>query len=390
MEKFYDKYYVDRYDTDSLKWDGVSDRYGSKGLLPLWVADMDFKIPHEVQNKMQERINHGVFGYSLVPEGYYHAVVSWQKERHHVSIDKDWLRFSTGVVNSLHYLIQCFTKGREAVMIFSPVYYPFYDVINQNNRQLVVSELVVEDGKYKIDYDSMEKKIIENQVKAIIFCSPHNPVGRVWSLEELTKVKEICKEHSVLIISDEIHQDFTSKNTSFNSFLSVSDIDYDQLIVVNAASKSFNLASLLHSHIFIPSQKNRETYDEFIKTRISNPTSLMGVIATQTSYEFGKLWLNELNETIDENFDLMKKLFSTLLPDAVVYEKEGTYLSWIDLSSYVTQENIKKVMQEEAKIAIDYGEWFGKNNGTFIRVNLATHPKNIDIAVNNLANVLNN
>lgn len=390
MTNFYDKYYVDRHQTDSLKWDGVTERFGSEGLLPLWVADMDFKIPEEVQNKMIERINHGVFGYSVVPDSYYQAVKSWQKNQHNVEVEKDWLRFTTGVVNSLHYLIQCFTKEQEAVMIFSPVYYPFYNVVNDNKRKLVTSDLVINQGRYEINYEEMEEKIKKENVKALIFCSPHNPVGRVWTVEELNIVSDICQKYDVLLISDEIHQDFVAKGHTFTSYLGVEGVDFDKLIVVNAASKSFNLASLLHSHIFIPSTDLRASYDEFIKTIINNPTSLMGVIATQTSYEYGKQWLSELNITIDGNFKLMKTRLNELLPEAIVYEKQGTYLSWIDLSAYITQDKMKEVMQEKAKIAIDYGEWFGKNTGTFIRINLATHPKNIELAVTGLEKALKN
>lgn len=390
MTNFYDKYYVDRHQTDSLKWDGVTEHFGSEGLLPLWVADMDFKIPEEVQNKMIERINHGVFGYSVVPDSYYQAVKSWQKNQHNVEVKKEWLRFTTGVVNSLHYLIQCFTKEQEAVMICSPVYYPFYDVVKDNKRKLVVSDLVINQGRYEINYEEMEEKIKKENVKALIFCSPHNPVGRVWTLEELKKISDICQKYEVLLISDEIHQDFVAKGHTFISYLGVEGVDFDKLIVVNAASKSFNLASLLHSHIFIPSSDLRVRYDEFIKTRISNPTSLMGVIATQASYDFGEQWLDELNQTIDDNFDLMTQLFKKLLPEAIVYEKQGTYLSWVDLSCYVTQDKMKEIVQDKAKLAIDYGEWFGKHSGTFIRINLATHPKNIELAIKNLEKVIKN
>ena len=390
MTTFVDKYYVERQQTDSIKWDGLKKRFGEKDLLPLWVADMDFKIPEEVQNKMIERINHGVFGYSVVPDSYYQAIKSWQKNQHNVEIEKEWLRFTTGVVNSLHYLIQCFTKEKEAVMICSPVYYPFYDVVKDNKRKLVVSDLVINEGRYEINYEEMEEKIKKENVKALIFCSPHNPVGRVWTLKELKKISDICQKYDVLLISDEIHQDFVAKGHTFISYLGVDGVDFDKLIVVNAASKSFNLASLLHSHIFIPSTDLRVRYDEFIKTIISNPTSLMGVIATQASYDFGEQWLDELNQTIDDNFDLMTQLFNELLPEAIVYEKQGTYLSWVDLSCYITQDKMKEIVQDKAKLAIDYGEWFGKHSGTFIRINLATHPKNIELAIKNLEKAIKN
>jgi len=390
MTKFYEKYYVERRKTDSLKWDGMEEKFGTNDLLPLWVADMDFKVPETVQQKMTDRIDHGVFGYSIASDDYYQSVIDWQKKRHGVEIQSEWIRFGTGVVNGLHYLIQCFTKEEDSVMIFSPVYYPFYDVVKENKRKLVVSELVIKNGRYEIDFDDMERKIKENSVKAIIFCSPHNPVGRVWTKNELDKVNKICQEHDVFVISDEIHQDFIAKGQTFTSFLNVDGIDEKKLVILNSASKSFNLASLLHSHILIPSEELRGIYDVFIKSRVNNPPSLMGMIATQTSYNYGEKWLNELNETIDSNFILMKKLFHEILPEAVVYDKEGTYLSWIDLGRYCTEKTIEDTVQAKAKIAIDYGSWFGKNSGTFIRVNLATHPKNIEKAVHALGIAIKN
>ena len=390
MKEFYDKYYVERRNTDSLKWDGMIEKFGTNDLLPLWVADMDFKVPEKVQEQMIARINHGVFGYSIASEEYYQSVVQWQKRRHDVEIKKEWIRFGTGVVNALHYLIQGFTKETDSVMIFSPVYYPFYDVVNENKRQLVVSELLNENGAYTIDYEDMEEKIKSRDVKALIFCSPHNPVGRVWTASELKKVSDICKKYHVLLISDEIHQDFISEGNKFTSFIKVEEVNKEQLIVLNSASKSFNLASLLHCHILIPEKTTREYYDAFIKSKVNNPPSLMGLIATQASYTDGETWLNQLNTTIDNNFKLMKQLLSEHLPQSIVYDKEGTYLSWVDLSHYVNQKTIEDIVQNKAKIAIDYGSWFGQHSDSFIRINLATHPKNIEKAILALAEAIKN
>lgn len=388
VEHFCKDYYVERRQTDSMKWDGLKERFGDAELLPLWVADMDFKVPREVQDVLMKRIEHGVFGYSIPSDTYYAAFINWQKERHGTHVAEEWIRFSTGVVNSFNYMIQAFTKEQDSVMILSPVYYPFYDAVKNNQRKLIVSELQSTKTTYEIDFKEIEEKIISHKVKMLIHCSPHNPVGRVWSEKELAQLMAICFNHDVMVISDEIHQDFIKPGFTFTSMLSLEQRCHTHLVVLTSASKSFNIASLLQSHIIIPDLNNRETYDKFAQKMVNNPPSLMGMIATEACYIHGGNWLNELSNVIEHNDHLLRHLFKTELPDTLYYEKQGTYLAWLDLKAYITPKEMKEIVQDKAKLAIDYGEWFGESNGTCIRINLATKPEIVEQAGKRLINAI--
>ncbi|MFW8053203.1 MalY/PatB family protein [Vagococcus fluvialis] len=390
VKSFVDTYYVERKGTASVKWDGLLNKFEKDDLLPLWVADMDFKVPEVIQEKLMERINHGVFGYSFVEDSYYEAFLTWQKERHDIYLEKEWVRFTTGVVNSFNYIIQSMTEEKDSVLILSPVYYPFFDAVNNNNRQLVESKLVNIEGHYGVDFDDFEAKIIDNHVKIFLHCSPQNPVGRVWTQEELTQLFEICNRHGVQVISDEIHQDFIQPGKKFISALSLDEKFHSNLFVLTAPSKTFNLASLLHSHVIIPNEEKRQLFDSYLDKGIGSTTSLMGMIATEAAYRGGEEWLNELIEVIEFNFVLMKSKFAELLPEAVVTNKEATYLSWIDLSAYIEPQEMQDMMENKAKIAIDYGEWFDQDSGSFIRINLATSPENIERAISQIASTINN
>lgn len=384
IESFINNYYVERKNTGSVKWDGLKNKFGHEDLLPLWVADMDFKVPEEVQDALMKRIEHGVFGYSFAEDSYYQAFIQWQKKRHDIHIEKEWIRFTTGVVNSFNYLIQAFTKKEEAVLILAPVYPPFFTAVTNNQRKLVVSRLHSKNGHYDIDFNDFEEKIIKNNVKLFLQCSPQNPVGRIWRREELEKIFNICRKHQVKIVSDEIHQDFIQPGKHFVSALSVDSGYLDNIAVLTAASKSFNLASLLHSHVVIPGESLREIYDQHVQTLINNPDSLMGIIATEAAYTHGEAWLDSLIEVIEYNYDVMRKEITEKLPEAIVAEKEATYLTWVDLSHYIKPSEMKAIIEEKAKLAVNYGEWFDINSGGCIRINLATKTENIMKAIDQL------
>lgn len=379
VDAFCKKYSVDRSQTSSLKWDNVAERFGKADLVPLWVADMDFKVPEEVQVAMIERIQHGIFGYSVVPDSYYEAYFAWEKEKYMVTAKKEWVRFSPGVVQSFYNMVHAFTKPKEAVIVLTPVYYPFFSAVSDSDRKLVRCALKNDQGDYRIDFDTFEAAIIENQVKLFIHCSPHNPVGRVWTKAELERLFKICKKHNVMIVSDEIHRDILQKGTDFYSALRMEDY-YDQLIVLNAPSKTFNLACLLHSHIVIPDEKIRKQYDEYAKEYCKSEVSLMGIIATEACYRYGSEWLEGLSNVIDYNFHILQQTFAQKAPLIIMSEKQGSYLAWIDLNAYVEPKNLESFIQEKCGLAIDFGEWFGKQNKGFIRINLATKPENIEFA----------
>lgn len=390
MTQFVEKYAVDRKNTSSLKWDALDVRFGDPDLIAMWVADMEFKVPEAVQEALIERVNHGVFGYSYTPDSYYNAFINWQRKRHGIEIEKDWVRFSTGIVTALYWFVNIFTEENDAVMIQSPVYYPFHNAVKDNNRRLIRSELINTDGHYTMDMPDFEKKIIEEDVKMFILCSPHNPAGRVWSEDELVQVLEICHQHNVLVISDEIHQDIILGGRKFTSSLMVADGKYrDNMIVCTAPSKSFNLACLLNSHLIIPNPELREVFDRESSKINQTETSIMGQIACEAAYTHGEEWLDALLEVIEHNFNYVSSQLKEHAPKAVVTELEGTYLSWIDLTAYVAPEDTKEFIQDKCRLAIDFGEWFSDKCQGFVRLNMATDPKFVKAGIDNIISELN-
>lgn len=389
IENFVEKYAVDRYDTNSLKWDALDVRYGDPDLIAMWVADMEFKVPEAVQNSLITRINHGVFGYSYTPNSYYQAFINWQKKRHNISLEKDWISFSTGIVTALYWFVNIFTEENDAVMIQTPVYYPFHNAVKDNNRKLITSELKNDNGFYSMDLDDFEKKIRDEKVKMFILCSPHNPVGRVWSEEELNDVFAICKKYDVLVIADEIHQDIILGNHHFTSSLNLNKDYYDKLIVCSAPSKTFNLACLLNSHIIIPNEDLRSFYLNEVKKVNQTETSIMGQIACEAAYNDGEEWLDGLLEVIEHNFNYVKDNLKNAAPKAIITELEGTYLTWIDLREYIAPEDTKEFIQDKCRLAIDFGEWFSEECKGFVRLNMATDPKYVKEAVANIISEIN-
>lgn len=388
---FIKNYAVDRANTSSLKWDLLDVRYGDPDLISMWVADMEFKSPDSIREALAKRVEHGVFGYSFTPDSYYEAFFDWQKKRHNIHLEKEWIRFGTGVVNTLYALVNIFTEEGEGVLIQSPVYYPFHNAVNDNFRKLVRNELVNTNGKYTIDFEDMEKKIIEENVKMIIFCNPHNPAGRVWKLDELEKMLEICKKHNVLFVSDEIHQDIILGDNKFISALSVADEGYhDNLIVLTAASKTFNTACLLNSHIIIPNEEVRSTYDKENKRLNQTELSIMGQIATEAGYRGGEEWLDALLEVIETNYEYTRNAFHEQLPKSIVSDLEGTYLTWIDLREYFDPEKTKEVVQDKGRVACDFGEWFSDQCKGFIRLNMGTTPEIVEKAVTSIIAAVKN
>ncbi|ANK61458.1 MalY/PatB family protein [Loigolactobacillus backii] len=384
-EAFIKKYAVDRSGTNSLKWDALNERYGDPDLLAMWVADMEFKVPEQVTAALTKRVAHGVYGYSFTPDSYYDAYFSWQKRRHNIDLQKDWLRFDNGVVNSLYGIVNTFTQPDDAVLILTPVYYPFHNAVLDNHRKLVTSELVNQDGHYEIDFADVERKIVTENVKLFIQCSPHNPVGRIWSADELQQILEICKRHNVLVVSDEIHQDIEVGTKKFVSALSVAKGAFqNNLIVVTAPSKTFNVACLLNSHVIIPNPKIRQRYDAG-KTRFNETEiSVLGQVAAEAAYTYGDKWLDQILQIVRDNYTYLRRELTTKVPGIKIADLEGTYLTWLDLRQVVPAGLTKEFIQEDCHLAVDYGQWFGKRDEGFVRLNLATNPKLVHKAVANI------
>lgn len=389
-KEFIKQYAVDRMGTYSLKWDALDVRFHDPDLISMWVADMEFRTSDKILEAMQERIKHGVFGYSYVGDEYYNAFFDWEEKHHGFRPQKEWMRFSTGVVVALYWFINAFTKPQDSVIILTPVYYPFHNAVKDTDRKLVTCDLVNTDGYFTIDFDAFEKAIVENEVKLFIQCSPHNPAGRVWTEEELDRVMDICTRHNVLIVSDEIHQDIVIGDKKQIPAAIVAGGKYrDNLITVTAASKTFNLAGLLHSHIIISNDKLRAAYDEYAKTVNQTEVNIMGITATQAGYLYGDEWLGHILEIIKQNYEYLKKELNKKAPAIVVSPLEGTYLCLLDLRKVIDPDQARDLIQNKCRLAVDYGEWFGANFKGFVRLNLATEPRYIEAAVENIIREVN-
>jgi cystathionine beta-lyase len=389
VTEFVERYAVDRRHTDSVKWDCLESEFGSSDLLPLWVADTEFKVPEAVTKALQTRIFHGAYGYSRVVSGYQQAYINWQQQRYQTEIHPDWMRFGTGVVQSLSTLINVLSEPQEAVMVLQPVYYPFMQVIENNQRKLVVSELKRADHHYEMNFADIEAKIKQQNVKLLINCSPHNPVGRVWTEKELTKLLEICRENEVLFISDEIHHDLIIGERPFISALSIADGLYrDNMVMVDSASKTFNLAALQNNHLVIPNPQLRTRYDNYVQRLKSPAGSLLGQVAAKAAYEEGAEWLAGMLGLIKQNFSYLKQHLEAASSAIEVFDLEGTYLAWVDLSQVIPPNELERVMKKDAKLALDFGKWFGEGGTGFVRINLATTPANIELAVKRLLSVI--
>lgn len=387
-ETFVEKYLVDRNGTYSMKWDGLQEKFGTADLLPMWIADMEFRVCDEIQNALAERVSHGVFGYTNAPEEYFEALNNWMTTRYHFPVKKEWVRFTTGCVLGLAYAINCFTEPGDHCMILSPVYYPFFNVVTNNNRQLTNCEMDYDEKtcSWSLDYDKFEKQIAEDQVKMLLLCSPHNPCGKLWTEEELIRIFDICRKYKVLVASDEIHQDLViGEGKQFVPAATVKDGAYrDMILTINSATKTFNLATLLHGHMIIPDDELRAKYDRYASGINRTEISVLGMIATMKGYEQGSQWLDGLHRVIRGNYEYMKEQFAARLPQVKVCCLDATYLVMVDLRGIVAPEKTMDFVLNKCHLGVDFGEWFGEAYKGFVRINVATDPEIIRRAVENI------
>lgn len=364
---------VDRRQTSCIKWSVPADGSVPADVLPMWVADMDFETVPEVKQRLIEVASHGIYGYTAKTDVYYAAVVNWFSSRFGWKIEKDWIVSTTGVVLALAAAVRAFTKEGDSILIQQPVYYPFSNVIVKNNRSLVVNQLKEKDGVYEMDFDDLEEKIKAHDVKMMILCNPHNPIGRVWKKDELERVAEICGRYQVQIIADEIHCDFVRPGFSHVSFGTLEHPWSKKAVVCTAPSKTFNLAGLQASNIIIADEEVRKAYEKELTSMSVFGAGLFGLEACQAAYEYGADWVDELNVYIDGNYQYMKAAIEERLPKIKVVELQGTYLLWLDFRAYgFSDEELSQKMLQEAKIWVDDGTMFGAGGSGFMRINLAT------------------
>lgn len=363
---------VDRTGTNCLKYDFAVERGRQADVLPLWVADMDFPTAQPIVERLQKAVAHGIFGYSEPKTPYYEAVASWYDKHFAWRPEEKWLVKTPGIVYALAVAVQTFTKPGESVLIQQPVYYPFSEVITDNGRNLVSSDLVYHNGHYEIDFEDFERKIVENQVSLFLLCSPHNPVGRVWSKKELKRLGEICLAHHVLVISDEIHADFTYPGYHHTIFASI-DPDFAQnCIICTAPSKTFNLAGLQVSNLWIPNGSLRRQFRHGIAATGYSQLNCLGLTACQSAYEEGEEWYEQLKDYLYENLQFVDRFLQKELPEIKLIQPEGTYLIWLDCSALrLSADELDDLIEKKAKLWLDSGKIFGKTGEGFQRINIA-------------------
>ncbi|MCR5807998.1 MAG: pyridoxal phosphate-dependent aminotransferase [Clostridiales bacterium] len=362
---------IDRKNTGAFKYDFMPEPLRDSGIVPMTVADMEFAAPPEVNEAVAKAAFHGCYGYTGPDKAYMDAVKHWQKTRHDWEIENDWYVVTNGVVQALGIAVRAFTKPGDGVLIMTPVYHPFYGAVNDNGRTLVKSALINNNGRYEIDFDDLESKAALPEVKLMLLCSPHNPIGRVWSRDELQRISDICLKNGVLVVSDEIHNDLILPGFKHTVFASVPGAS-ENCIVCTAISKTFNLAGLSCSNIFIPNPELHEKFRNRAHVDGCGCVPYIARAATIAAYNEGANWLDELISVVDSNFGLLYRFFEERLPMFRVTRAEGTYLAWIDMRSLgLGHEKLNEFMIEKARIADNDGEMFGEAGDGFRRWNLA-------------------
>lgn len=364
---------VNRKNTNAIKYDLAKKRGKPEDAVSLWVADMDFPTAPCIKKAVAEKAAHGIWGYSCPDYRYYDALKKWYKERHNFEVQNEWVVNTPGVCFALATAVKAFTKEGESVLIQKPVYYPFFNIINSLQRKVVNSSLILKNNHYEIDFDDFERKIVQENVKMFILCSPHNPGGRVWTKQELQKISEICLAHNVLVVSDEIHSDITFGSNVHTVYGSLSEQALKNSIICTAPSKSFNLAGLQFSNIFIADEKLRKAFSEELdKTGYDEP-SVFGIVAATAAYSEGADWFDSVKSYIWENILFAKKYIEENASQIKVLVPEGTYLLWLDFSKTgLSDSEINDRILNKAKVWLDRGSMFGKEGEKFQRINCAT------------------
>ena len=376
---------IDRNNTNCVKFDMAKKHGMPEGILPMWVADMDFMAPPSTLEALKNFVDYGIFGYSFMGDDYFNALEGWFRENHGWEVSREWVSTTPGVVFALSAAIRAVTQKGDAVMIQPPVYPPFYEVIERNERKKVENTLVYENGKYSIDFEDMEKKIAENDVKLMILCSPHNPVGRVWTVDELQKVGSICRKYNVTVVSDEIHCDFAFPDHPHTPFVKACPEMMEQAIVCTAPSKTFNLAGLQVSNIFVPGEQLRARFRKVMGECFYGEPNCLGMLACQAAYQGGKDWLENCKAYMRENLAYMRKFLQENIPQIKVVEPEGTYLVWLDCSGLgLSKQELYDLFAYKAKVWVDNGDIFGEVGAQFIRVVLASPRETVRKAMEQL------
>ena len=358
-----------RRGTNSYKWDECED----PDVIPVWVADMDFETAPCIVKALQERVGHGIFGYTFVPDSYYEAVASWFARRHNWQIDRSWIEYTSGVVPALSATIKALTKPGDKVVVQTPVYNCFFSSIRNNGCEIVESPLLRTGDTYNIDFNDLDRKTSDPATKLFVLCNPHNPAGRVWTREELRRMNDICLRNGVRVVSDEIHCELTMPGYTYTPFASISSECLDNSITLNSPSKSFNTAGLQIANIICNDPSTRQLINRAININEVCDVNPFGVIALQAAYNEGGEWLDQLKEYLYGNYQALRSFFAERLPQLPVMKLEGTYLVWVDITATgLTSDELTERLLREAKVMVNSGTMYGRTAGEgFIRINIA-------------------
>ncbi len=361
----------ERDSTYSAKW-SLRKEQGLDDVIPMWIADMDFACAPEIVKAMKERVDHPLYGYTASSSGYYSGLIQWMAKRHSwAGIQREWICYSPGVVSAFNFAIQAYSRPGDKVVLQPPVYYPMKLAIDSNGRRMVENPLKVVNRKYMMDFEDLEKKI-DDRTRMIILCSPHNPVGRVWTRNELQQLTEVCERKDITIISDEIHNDLIIGKTEHTCTATLSDEAMQRTVTLVSPSKTFNLAGLANSSVIIPNKKLRDAYLGVTDSNGIHFANTFGMVSQEAAYSYGEAWLGELLGYLRENQSYLEGFIKARIPGLVVYPLEGTFLTWVDCSALAMDDvELKEFMLRKAKLWFDEGTMFGSGGSMFMRINIA-------------------
>ncbi|MDU2215633.1 MAG: MalY/PatB family protein [Enterococcus avium] len=363
---------INRLDSNSVKWDAILKSYNEENLLPLWIADMDFKAPAGVLQAYQKLLEHGILGYADTPDTLYTAISNWEQEHFKLAVRKEEILFFSGVLAGITTAIQAFTKPNDVILIHDPVYPPFANIITTNRRQLVRSQLVEDNGHFVMDLADMEEKFKQHQVKVMILCNPHNPGGRVWTKKELYQLGELCQKYQVLVLSDEIHQDLVFPPNKMTSFFNAGDGFSDFSLQFTSMTKTFNLAGIKNSVVFVKNEKLRSQLIRKQEENFQQEINTFGLVGMEAAYETGEEWLAELLPYIQSNITYTMNFFREQLPKVKIMEPEGTYLLWLDFSEYdLSDKELEERFVHKGKVVLNTGVSYGPSGKQHMRLNVA-------------------
>ncbi|WP_299087330.1 MalY/PatB family protein [uncultured Metabacillus sp.] len=380
---------LNRMNTNSVKWD-TKRIFGMDDILPMWVADMDFKAPDEVLNALHARVEHGIFGYTIPSAQTEQAIQNWLKTRHHWEIDTSIITYSPGIVTAISLAIQAYTGPDDKIVVQPPVYYPFFEVAKKHNREVLYNQLLLNnDHRYDIDFDDLEAKLSDPMTKMFILCNPHNPSGRVWRKEELERIGELCIKHDVLIVSDDIHSDLLLFDNHYTPIASINHEIADRTITCIAPSKTFNLAGLQASAVLISNDTLKRKYNAVLQLYGLFTLNTLGTDAMEAAYTHGAKWLDELIDYLQGNIHFIEDFLKEHLPELKVMRPEATYLVWLD-ARYLkkTDKEIKELLLTKGKLGLEPGSKFGENGAGFLRMNIACPRETVEDGLNRLVRAL--